>query len=33
MVLINKTVIPMDEKANLVISGSIGEVLYDAVGV
>ena len=33
MVLINKTVTPMDEKANLVISGSIGEVLRDAVGV
>ena len=33
MVLINKTVTPMDEKANLVISGSIGEVLHDAVGV
>ena len=32
MVLINKTVTPMDEKANLVISGSIGEVLHDAVG-
>ena len=33
MVLINKTVTPMDEKANLVISGSIGEVLRDLVGV
>lgn len=33
MVLINKTVTPMDEKVNLVISGSIGEVLRDAVGV
>ncbi|MBE5995246.1 MAG: NAD-dependent protein deacylase [Paenibacillaceae bacterium] len=33
MVLINKTVTPMDEKANLVISGSIGEVLHDAVEV
>ncbi len=33
MVLINKTVTPMDEKANLVISGSIGEVLRDAVEV
>ncbi|GLB31728.1 NAD-dependent protein deacetylase [Lacrimispora amygdalina] len=33
MVLINKTVTPMDDKADLVISGSIGEVLCDAVGV
>lgn len=33
MVLINKTVTPMDDKADLVISGSIGEVLHDAVGV
>jgi NAD-dependent deacetylase len=33
MVLINKTVTPMDDKADLVISGSIGEVLRDAVGV
>ncbi|MBE5981060.1 MAG: NAD-dependent protein deacylase [Paenibacillaceae bacterium] len=33
MVLINKTVTPMDEKANLVISGSIGEVLRDAAEV
>lgn len=32
MVLINKTVTPMDDKADLVISGSIGEVLHDAVG-
>lgn len=31
MVLINKTVTPMDEKADLVISGSIGEVLREAV--
>lgn len=31
MVLINKTVTPMDEKADLVISGSIGEVLHDSV--
>jgi len=33
MVLINKTVTPMDDKADLVISGSIGEVLRDAVWV
>lgn len=33
MVLINKTVTPMDEKADLVISGSIGEVLHDAVSM
>lgn len=33
MVLINKTVTPMDDKADLVISGSIGEVLREAVGV
>nr|WP_288824233.1 NAD-dependent protein deacylase [uncultured Clostridium sp.] len=33
MVLINKTVTPMDDKADLVIGGSIGEVLSDAVGV
>lgn len=33
MVLINKTVTPMDDKANLVISGSIGKVLREAVGV
>ena len=31
MVLINKTVTPMDEKADLIISGSIGQVLHDAV--
>jgi NAD-dependent deacetylase len=31
MVLINKTVTPMDAKADLVISGSIGQVLHDAV--
>ena len=33
MVLINKTVTPMDDKADLVISGSIGKVLREAVGV
>ena len=33
MVLINKTVTAMDGRADLVISGSIGEVLGDAVGV
>ena len=33
LVLINKSVTPMDEYANLVISGSIGEVLGDAAGV
>lgn len=31
MVLINKTVTPMDGRADLVISGSIGQVLDDAV--
>ncbi len=31
MVLINKTVTPMDHKADLVISGSIGQVLHDSV--
>ncbi|WP_077613119.1 NAD-dependent protein deacylase [Clostridium sp. Marseille-P2415] len=31
MVLINKTVTPMDGRADLVISGSIGQVLHDAV--
>lgn len=31
MVLINKTVTPMDNKANLVIGGSIGEVLHEVV--
>ncbi len=31
MVLINKTVTPMDGRADLVISGSIGQLLYDAV--
>lgn len=33
MVLINKTVTAMDGRADLVISGKIGEVLGDAVGV
>ena len=33
MVLINKTVTPMDDKADLVISGSIGEVLSRAVDI
>lgn len=33
LVLINKSVTPMDSRADLVISGSIGEVLGDAVGV
>ncbi|WP_143322012.1 NAD-dependent protein deacylase [Clostridium sp. HBUAS56010] len=33
MVLINKTVTPMDEKADLVISGSIGQVLSDSVSI
>ncbi len=33
LVLINKSVTPMDKKADLVISGPIGEVLGDAVGV
>lgn len=32
LVLINKTVTPMDDRADLVISGSIGEVLSQAVG-
>ena len=33
LVLINKSVTPMDNRADLVISGSIGEILGDAVGV
>lgn len=33
MVLINKTVTPMDGRADLVISGKLGEVLGDAAGV
>ena len=33
LVLINKSVTPMDNRADLVISGPIGEVLGDAVGV
>ena len=33
LVLINKSVTPMDNKADLVISGPIGEILGDAVGV
>lgn len=33
LVLINKSVTPMDERADLVISGSIGEILGDAVGI
>lgn len=33
LVLINKSVTPMDSRADLVISGPIGEVLGDAVGV
>lgn len=33
LVLINKAVTPMDDRADLVISGSIGEILGDAVGV
>ena len=33
MVLINKTVTPMDSRADLVISGKLGEVLGDAAGV
>lgn len=33
LVLINKSVTPMDEKADLVISGSIGEILGNAVGI
>ena len=33
LVLINKSVTPMDKRADLVISGPIGEILRDAVGV
>ena len=33
LVLINESVTPMDNRADLVISGPIGEVLGDAVGV
>lgn len=33
LILINKSVTPMDSRADLVISGPIGEVLGDAVGV
>ncbi|MBR5266796.1 MAG: NAD-dependent protein deacylase, partial [Lachnospiraceae bacterium] len=33
LVLINKSVTPMDSRADLVISGAIGEILGDAVGV
>lgn len=33
LVLINKSVTPMDDRADLVISGAIGEVLGDAVGI
>ena len=33
MVLINKTVTPMDSRADLVISGQLGEVLGEAAGV
>lgn len=33
MVLINKTVTPMDSQADLVISGQLGEVLGEAAGV
>lgn len=33
LVLINKSVTPMDNRADLVISGPIGEILGDAVGV
>lgn len=33
MVLINKTVTPMDGKADLVIAGSIGQILSDGVGM
>lgn len=33
LVLINKAVTPMDSRADLVISGPIGEILGDAVGV
>lgn len=33
LVLINKSVTPMDSRADLVVSGPIGEILGDAVGV
>ena len=33
MVLINKTVTPMDGKADLAIAGSIGQILSDGVGM
>ena len=33
LILINKSVTPMDSRADLVISGPIGEVLGDAIGV
>jgi NAD-dependent deacetylase len=33
LILINKSVTPMDSRADLVISGPIGEVLGDAVGI
>lgn len=33
LILINKSVTPMDSRADLVISGPIGEILGDAVGV
>ena len=33
LVLINKSVTPMDSRADLVISGPIGEILGDAVGI
>ncbi len=33
LVLINKTVTPMDSRADLVVSGPIGEILGDAAGV
>ena len=33
LVLINKSVTPMDSRADLVISGPIGEILGDAAGV
>ena len=31
LVLINRTVTPMDDRADLVISGSLGQVLHEAV--
>ena len=33
LVLINKSVTPMDSRADLVLSGPIGEILGDAVGI